>query len=97
MDADMIPHDCRDSFKFYVAQDAHFLAAFCQAYAAAAQKAAAQQQLEHVAVLQRLQQGIKAELQLHASYATVCMLQCALERPLSLRSVLSPSRDHVMG
>lgn len=69
----MVLHGYRDSFKFYVAQDAYFLAAFCQAYKAAAQKAAAQQQLEHVAVLQQLQQGIEQELQLHASYAAVCM------------------------
>ena len=75
-------HVCRDSFRFYVAQDAHFLAAFLAAYEAAAKLATAQQQLEHVAVLQRLQQGIKEELLLHASYAAVWLLQqCSLQEP----------------
>ena len=74
---------CRDRFQFYVAQDAHFLAAFSAAYEAAACKAAAQGQEKHAAVLRKLQDGIAEELRLHAAYAEVDSITWhAVTRPL---------------
>ena len=62
---------CRHSFQFYIAQDAHFLAAFFAAYQAAFRKAAKDRDEDAERVLGMLLQGVAKELELHASYAKV--------------------------
>ncbi len=56
-------------FKFYIAQDAHFLAAFSTAYQAALRKAVEARDLDAEKVLDTLLQGVLKELELHAAYA----------------------------
>ncbi|GBF95200.1 phosphomethylpyrimidine kinase [Raphidocelis subcapitata] len=58
----------RDTFRHYVAQDAHFLHFFARAYAAALDKCADANAEAHV-VLQQLLMGVHMELRLHGSYA----------------------------
>ena len=61
----------RHSFQFYIAQDAHFLAAFFAAYQSAFRKAVEERDEDAEKVLQTLLQGVAKELELHASYAKV--------------------------
>ena len=62
---------CRHSFQFYIAQDAHFLAAFFAAYQSAFRKAVEERDEDAEQVLRTLLQGVAKELELHASYAKV--------------------------
>ena len=66
-----LPYVCRHSFQFYIAQDAHFLAAFFAAYQSAFRKAVEERDEDAEQVLQSLLQGVAKELELHASYAKV--------------------------
>ena len=61
----------RESFQFYIAQDAHFLAAFSLAYTAVARKAAKLNDNTIAAQLLTLHEGVAKELELHGSYAKV--------------------------
>ena len=62
---------CRDAFQFYIAQDAHFLAAFSAAYQSALRKGTEARDSDAEKVLDNLLQGVLKELELHAAYATV--------------------------
>jgi thiaminase len=62
---------CRDAFQLYIAQDAHFLAAFSAAYQSALRKATEARDSDAEKVLDNLLQGALKELELHAAYATV--------------------------
>jgi len=64
--ADATLPPCR--FRFYVAQDATFLAAFAAAYATARTAAAGDE--DAVAVLTTLAAAVQEELRLHSAYAT---------------------------
>ena len=66
-----LPYVCRHSFQFYIAQDAHFLAAFFAAYQSAFRKAVEDRDEDAEQVLRTLLQGVAKELELHASYAKV--------------------------
>lgn len=61
----------RDAFQFYVAQDAHFLAAFANGYQAAMRKAALARDSDAEKILATLLHGVSKELEMHASYAKV--------------------------
>ena len=64
----------RDAFQFYIAQDAHFLAAFCGAYQSALKKAAKAGDWNAEEVLGSLLHGVSKELELHTSYAKVLQI-----------------------
>ncbi|KAK9904248.1 hypothetical protein WJX75_007665 [Coccomyxa subellipsoidea] len=74
----------RESFQFYIAQDAHFLAAFSLAYTAAARKAAKLNDKTIAAQLLTLHEGVAKELELHGSYAK--------EWGVDLADMLHPSK-----
>jgi len=65
---------CRDAFQFYIAQDAHFLAAFFGAYQSALKKAAKAGDWNAEEVLKSLLHGVSKELELHTSYAKVVQM-----------------------
>lgn len=59
----------RPSFQGYVAQDKFFLEAFSRAYATAAAKCAAANDVRSAAEFEELVAGVREELSLHAGYA----------------------------
>ncbi len=63
--------DHRESFQFYIAQDAHFLAVFASSYAAAERKASRLDDKSVAAQLSTLHEGVAKELEMHGSYAKV--------------------------
>lgn len=68
----------RDRFAAYVTQDAYFLGAFGDAYAAAGARAP---DPDGAAAFQTLRAGVEAELRLHGSYARCWGIDLAAVRP----------------